>query len=473
MRERTVAALAADVGGVLRTAGGKDETVRGMATDSRAVAKGDAFVAMRMADFDSHRFVGNAADAGAVCALVEVGADVATSLPQAFSLVDVANPLGALSVLASLERDALSATVIGVTGSTGKTCTKDFTAAAIGARRSVAASPESFNNEIGLPLTLLSVPPGTEAVVCEMGARGIGHIRALCDVARPQIGIVTNVGPAHLELFGTLENVVIAKGELVEALPENGTAILNGDDPLVRDFDRRTPATVLRFGLEAGADVAAEDLLVDTETGRARFRLRTPWGSADVHLHVPGEQMVPDALAAAAAAGTLGVEPAAAAEALNDASVSGGRMQVVRTADGVTIVNDAYNANPTSTAAALRAARTMAGDGRWVAVLGEMAELGPFAAAEHERIGELLAGLDVGELVVVGPWGEAMATAAVGAGLPAGRVHPTADPSEAEAVVRSIMRPGDVVLIKASRVVGLRRIAEELGGPAVQEVSGP
>jgi UDP-N-acetylmuramoyl-tripeptide--D-alanyl-D-alanine ligase len=183
--------------------------------------------------------------------------------------------------------------------------------------------------------------------------------------------------------------------------------------------------------------------------------------------------MVPDALAAAAAAGTLGVEPAAAAEALNDASVSGGRMQVVRTADGVTIVNDAYNANPTSTAAALRAARTMAGDGRWVAVLGEMAELGRFAAAEHERIGELLAGLDVSELVVVGPWGEAMATAAVGAGLPAGRVHATADPSEAEAVVRSIMRPGDVVLIKASRVVGLRRIAEELGGPAVQEVSGP
>jgi UDP-N-acetylmuramoyl-tripeptide--D-alanyl-D-alanine ligase len=446
--------------------------VRGVATDSREVSAGDAFVALRMADFDSHRFVAAAAGAGASCAVIESGAGIEGELPSAFPLVDVPDPLGALSVLASKERDELPATFLGVTGSTGKTCTKDFTAAAIGSMLSVAASPESFNNEIGLPLTILDVRPGTDAVVCEMGARGIGHIRALCEVARPSIGIVTNVGPAHLELFGSLENVVIAKGELVEALPADGTAVLNGDDALVSGFDARTSASVLRFGLGPSSDVSAEDMAIDGESGLATFRMRTPWGAADVRLSVPGEQMVPDALAAAAAAGVLGVEPEAAAAGLGHAAVSGGRMQVLRTADGVTIVNDAYNANPTSMAAALRATRAMAGDGRWVAVLGEMAELGPFADEEHARIGEQLAALGVDELVAVGPWGAAIGTAAVRAGLRADRVHAADDPAEAERVVRSLMRAGDVVLVKASRVVGLRRIGEALGRPAVAEGSG-
>src|SRR4029077_5086675 len=219
------------------------------------------------------------------------------------------------------------------TGSTGKTCTKDFTAAAIGATLSVAASPESFNNEIGLPLTILSVAPGTEAVVCEMGARGLGHIRALCAVARPSIGIVTNVGPAHLELFGSLENVVIAKGELVEALPTDGTAILNGDDALVSGFDARTSASVLRFGLGPSSDVSAGGGPVDPGAGRADFRMRTPWGAADVRLPVPGEQMVPDALAAAAAAGVLGVAPEAAA-ARRGAAGGGGAGGAGRRAGG-------------------------------------------------------------------------------------------------------------------------------------------
>jgi UDP-N-acetylmuramoyl-tripeptide--D-alanyl-D-alanine ligase len=183
--------------------------------------------------------------------------------------------------------------------------------------------------------------------------------------------------------------------------------------------------------------------------------------------------MVPDALAAAAAAGVLGVEPAAAASALAHATVSGGRMQVVKTADGVTIVNDAYNANPTSMAAALHASRAMAGNGRWLAVLGEMAELGPFADEEHARVGRQLAALDADGLVAVGPWGAAIGTAAVRAGLPADRVHPATDPAEAERVIRSLMRSGDVVLVKASRVVGLRKVGEALSRAAgVMEGSG-
>jgi UDP-N-acetylmuramoyl-tripeptide--D-alanyl-D-alanine ligase len=472
VRARTIAELAVDVGGDLRPGGGADRRVLRVVTDSRDVSDGDAFVALRMTDFDSHRFVGAAAAAGAVCAVVEAKAALDEGLPTDFAIIDVPDPLAALSILASKERDELSATFLGVTGSTGKTCTKDFAAAALGASLSVAASPESFNNEIGLPLTILSVPPGTQAVVCEMGARGIGHVRALCEVARPGVGIVTNVGPAHLELFGSLENIVIAKGELVEALPADGTAVLNGDDELVRDFDRRTEASVLRFGLDPSNDVAAEDVEVDGATGLASFRMRTPWGAADVRLSVPGEQMVPDALAAAAAAGALGVGPDAAASALGHAAVSGGRMQVVRTDDGVTIVNDAYNANPTSMSAALRAASAMAGDGRWLALLGEMAELGPFADEEHARVGAQLARLRVDELVAVGPWGAAIGTAAVGSGLAADRVHHAADPAEAERIIRSLMRPGDVVLVKASRVVGLRKVGEALSRPAVGQGSG-
>ena len=473
MRPRTVAELAVDVGGEVRAPGGTEARVCGVAADSRLARPGGAFVALRTREFDSHRYVADAARRGAVCAVVESGAGVHGDLPSAFPLIEVPNPLAALAALATRERGALSATVVAITGSTGKTCTKDFTAAALGTRLRVAASPESFNNEIGLPLTILSVPQDAEAVVCEMGARGIGHIRALCDVARPHVGIVTNVGLAHLELFGSFENVITAKGELVEALPPGGTAILNGDDPVVTAFDRRTQAGVLRFGTGARADVRAEAVAVDSG-GRASFSLRTPWGSAEVRLPVPGEQMVPDALASAAAAGVLGVDPAEAAEGLGSAAVSAGRMEVFRSRDGVTIVNDAYNANPTSTAAALRAARTMAGDGRWLAVLGEMAELGPFAPAEHDRIGALLARLGVDELVVVGPWGRAMADAAERGGLAPERVHACAGPEEAERVARSLMRPGDLILVKASRVVGLRRVAESLRGPAgVAEVSEP
>jgi UDP-N-acetylmuramoyl-tripeptide--D-alanyl-D-alanine ligase len=473
VKPRTVVELAAQVAGEIRAPAGTHARVCGIAADSRLVRPGDAFVAVSAREFDSHPYVADAARRGAVCAVVESGARVHGDLPSGFPLIEVPEPLAALAALATRERGALSATVVAITGSTGKTCTKDFTAAALGARLRVAASPESFNNEIGLPLTILSVPDDAEAVVCEMGARGIGHIRALCDVARPHVGIVTNVGPAHLELFGSLENVVTAKGELVEALPPAGTAILNGDDPVVSAFDRRTRAGVLRFGTAASADVRAEAVAVDS-AGRPSFSMRTPWGSAEVRLAVPGEQMVPDALAAAAAAGVLGIDPADSAEALGSATVSGGRMEVFRTGEGVTIVNDAYNANPTSTAAALRAARTMAGDGRLLALLGEMAELGAFAADEHDRIGAMLARLGVDELIVVGPWGKAMADAAERGGLAPERVHASADPDEAERTARSLMRPGDLVLVKASRVVGLRRVAESLRGPAgVAEVSGP
>jgi UDP-N-acetylmuramoyl-tripeptide--D-alanyl-D-alanine ligase len=369
----------------------------------------------------------------------------------------------ALLGLAAEERSGLAATVVGITGSTGKTCTKDFAAAVLGGRFDVLASPASFNNEVGLPLTLLSAGDGTEVVVCEMGARGVGHVARLCRVARPAIGIVTNVGVAHLELFGSRKNIVRAKAELVEALPADGVAVLNVDDPVVRGYALRTAARVVTFGLAQEADVRAEEVALG-EDGRATFTLAASGVRQHVELAVPGAHMVPNALAASACGIALGVTPAECATALKDARVSAWRMETFTTGDGVRVVNDAYNANPTSVRAALQSLRWMARPpSRAVAVLGPMAELGPISRTEHERVGELVARLGVDRVLAVGPEARAIAVAAVREGVEPESAVALEDAAAALADLRAWLRAGDVVLIKGSRVAGLERLAQALG----------
>jgi UDP-N-acetylmuramoyl-tripeptide--D-alanyl-D-alanine ligase len=329
-------------------------------------------------------------------------------------------------------------------------------------RFTVAASPASFNNEVGLPLTILSATEATEAMVCEMGSRGPGHIRLLCDVARPRVGVVTNVGVAHMELFGSGEALRNAKAELPEALGSDGIAILNGDDDVVRSYAERTAAqTVVLFGTRDDTEVGARGISVSPDSGSAEFELVTPSGSAPVRLSVPGEHMVSNALAAAAVGWSLGVTADVAAHALGRASVTAGRMQVVRVG-GVRLVDDAYNANPTSMAAALKAARWMAGDSRCVAVLGHMAELGPIADEEHARVGELVARLGIDELVVVGREARLIAVAAEREGVEPDRIHRCDDVSQAIDVVSDLVRPGDLILVKASRVARLERVVQAL-----------
>jgi UDP-N-acetylmuramoyl-tripeptide--D-alanyl-D-alanine ligase len=339
----------------------------------------------------------------------------------------------------------------------------------------VVASPASFNNEVGLPLTILRADGDTEALVCEMGSRGPGHIRLLCEVARPRIGVVTNVGVAHMELFGSREVLRDAKAELPEALPEDGVAVLNADDPVVRRFESRTPARrVVFFGASADADVTAASVDVSPATGRVTFDLVTPDGSARLQLPVPGEHLVADALAAAAVGWALGVAVEACAEGLAAAPISGGRMETVD-AGGLRIVNDAYNANPTSMAGALKTARSMAGTGRCIAVLGPMAELGPIAHAEHERVGELVARLGIDVLVAVGPEARLIAAGAKREGFEPDQTFVCEDVGEAIDAIRTLARPGDLVLVKASRVARLERIAEALAdeaGAASSHVQG-
>jgi len=450
--------VASAVGGTVLPGAAGDTVVHGVTVDSRSVSAGDLFVALVGDRVDGHGFVDAALSGGASAALVRTG----SSAGGLGAVVEVPDTATALLDLARAERSQLNAIVVGITGSTGKTCTKDFAAAVLGRRYEVVASPASFNNEVGLPITLLSADERTEAIICEMGSRGPGHIRLLTEIARPVVGVVTNVGVAHMELFGSPGVLRDAKAELPESLGADGTAVLNADDPVVAGFAGRTAARVILFGDGAGAEVRAADVITNRSTGRSRFRLHTPAGSAVVSLPAPGEHMVANALAAAAVGWALEVPVESVAEGLGSAEISGGRMEVRDAPGGFRVLDDAYNANPTSMAAALRAARWMAGGGRCIAVLGPMAELGSIAADEHERIGELAARLRIDVVVTVGAEAELIAAGAEREGVEPDRVIRCDGVEDAVRALAGIVAPGDLVLVKASRVARLERVAAAL-----------
>ncbi|MGH2686973.1 MAG: UDP-N-acetylmuramoyl-tripeptide--D-alanyl-D-alanine ligase [Actinomycetota bacterium] len=452
MRTRRLSEIAATTGGALR---GADAVVGGVSSDSREVREGDLFVAIAGDTVDGHDFLEDAGGRGAAGALVT--REAASPVP----LVVVDDTVIALLTVAEDERTAMGARVVGITGSTGKTSVKDLASGVLATRFRVTSSPRSFNTEVGVPLTLLNAPPDAEALVLEMGSRGLGQVAALCRVARPEIGVVTGVGPAHMEMFGSLQVVADAKAEMVESLTDGGTAVLNADDPVVSRFDSRTSARVVRYGVDPTADVRAEDLELDP-LGRPSFTLRTPEGVERVELPMSGEHMAGNALAAAAVGVALGVSPSDCAAGLKDARLSPWRMELLEGAGGIRILNDAYNANPTSTAAALKTAKWMARGGRCIAVLGEMAELGDESDEQHERIGELAVRLRIDRLVVVGPGARRIARGAVREGMEADLVTAVVDVEEAVGAVRALAREGDVVLLKGSRVAGLERLAEAL-----------
>ncbi|MEZ5179085.1 MAG: UDP-N-acetylmuramoyl-tripeptide--D-alanyl-D-alanine ligase [Acidimicrobiales bacterium] len=335
---------------------GRPAEVDGVAIDSRLVEPGQLFVPL-VAERDGHDFIGAAIAAGARVYLTSGPIEAATAI-----LVE--DTAAALTDLGAHARDRLSGAVVGVTGSVGKTSLKDLLAAVGATTWRTSASRGSFNNELGVPLTLANAPDDTELAVVEMGARGRGHVALLCDVARPTVGVVTVVAGAHLEQFGSLDEVAVAKSELVAALPAEGFAVLNADDHRVAAMAGVTPATVVTFGV-AGGEVRAEDVVLDADL-RARFALRSPWGDAEVHLGVAGAHQVVNALGAAAAALALGAEPEAVAAGLGDGRLSAMRMDLQTRTDGLRVLDDTYNANPTSMVAALGAlaALDLGGNGR-------------------------------------------------------------------------------------------------------------
>jgi UDP-N-acetylmuramoyl-tripeptide--D-alanyl-D-alanine ligase len=451
MIPRPLSTIAREVGGRLD---GGDVEITHVVTDSRDARPGALFVALHGERDDGVRFVSDAFRMGAAAVMMPDG--VAAPGPS----VAVPSTGNALLRLGAAERAHVTQCV-GVTGANGKTSTKDMTAAVVSRRHRTHASPNSFNNEIGVPMTLLGAPPGTEVVVAELGARRKGDVAMLCDIAQPGIVVVTNVGVAHLEVFGSWEAIVEASAEPVDAVAPDGWAVLNADDPVVAGFRSRCAGSVMTFAVHAEADVRASGVAIDDD-GLASFDLIVGDERASVTLAVPGEHMVPNALAAVAVGCILGVPLEACAAALGTATISHWRMETFTTGDGVRVINDAYNANPESMAAALKVARVMARDTRLIVVLGHMAELGPIAGEEHARLGDLAARLRIDRVVAVGPLAEPIAVAALREGVEPDNVAAYDDPADALADVRAHARAGDVVLVKGSRVAGLEVLAEAL-----------
>jgi UDP-N-acetylmuramoyl-tripeptide--D-alanyl-D-alanine ligase len=448
-----LAEVAAIVGAAQAPAGAVTGAVR---IDSRAVQPGDLFVALRGEQTDGHAFAAAAVEAGAVAVLAE--------RPATDRDLVVPDALAALQALATevFRRD--QPLTFGITGSSGKTSTKDLLAQVLADFGPTLAPVGSFNNEIGLPLTATQRTSETAYAALEYSARGIGHIAFLCDIARPHVAVVLNVGSAHLGEFGTVENIAVAKGELVEAA--TSLAVLNADDPIVRAMAARTSHPVIMFGMSPQADFRAVDVTVDTE-GRSAFRLETRHGEATVRLQLRGSHQVSNALAVAAAVVGAGVtsDVGAVAELLGRArAVSRWRMEVTERADGVTVVNDAYNANPDSVLAALQTLAAMSDGGtrRTWAVLGPMAELGPAATQAHLDVGRAAVRLDVSRLVVIGSAAAGIHAGAVAEGARDGELVQVDDVDAAIALLQAELRAGDVVLVKASRSAGLERVAAAL-----------
>jgi UDP-N-acetylmuramoyl-tripeptide--D-alanyl-D-alanine ligase len=460
----TVGEIAAIVGGIVQGVDPELPVTGKVEFDSRRVAPGDLFLAFVGERADGHDFAEAALSAGATAVMTT------RSIPSG-SIV-VVDPIEAITALAKAAARRLTARVIGITGSSGKTSTKDLVAQVLSHRGITVAPPGSFNNELGYPYTVLLADERTEFLILETSARRIGHIAQLADIAPPQIGVVLNVGSAHVGEFGSVAAIAQAKGELIEALPDaatGGVAVLNADDPLVLMMAARTHARVVRVGEHRNADIRGEDISID-ESGHAHFTLVVGDERAPVDLQLFGEHHVANALAAAGVATVCGMSPAEVAEALSQASVqSRWRMEVTELHGGITLVNDAYNANPESMRAALKALAIMSRGRRSVAVLGHMAELGVDTAAEHDSLGRLAVRFDIGHLIAVGEQAKPIAHGAALEGSWNGESEWVADTVSAVSRLAEILEPGDVVLVKGSRSAGMESVAEAIAvrrGPA-------
>jgi UDP-N-acetylmuramoyl-tripeptide--D-alanyl-D-alanine ligase len=455
------AALALTADELLRLTGGRliarsDRLVRGAAVDSRIVTPGELFVALPGERTDGHLHLGQAVERGAAALLVtRQPVD-----PNAFgdvTIIRVTDALAALGAVATGWRDRFDPLVVGVTGSIAKTSTKEAVAAVLGATRRTLKTEGNQNNEIGLPLTLMRLGPEHDAAVLEMGMYVSGEIADLAAMARPSIGVVTAVQPVHLSRIGTIEAVERAKGELLEALPADGNAVLNADDPIVTRMGARTVARVVRYGFSETADVRATDVTSEGTAGM-RFQLRTPAGARSVTIPTLGRLSVHNAAAGAAVGLAGGLDLDTIAGALEGGWSAPHRVELVRLR-GATIIDDSYNASPGSVIAALDLLGEL--PGRHVAVLGEMLELGDAHESGHREVGDVAGGI-ADLLIVVGADASGIVAGAIDGGIDPTSVHVAADAEAALDTLRPRLRDGDVVLVKASRGIGLDRLVDAL-----------
>ena len=434
-------------------AGNPDAMVSRVSTDSRTLQAGDLFVPLRGENFDGHRFIEQAGKRGAVGAMVEANWNGAT--PASFALVRVADTLVGYQTLAANYRASLPLKVVAITGSNGKTSTKDFVASVLSRKFRVTKTEGNFNNHVGLPRTMLAANREDEIAVWEMGMNHPGEIAALAKLAGPGVAIITNIGVAHIEFMGSREAIAREKGSLAEAVTESGTVILNADDPFSESIAKRTAAKIVLAGIENGS-VRAVDI-TQSATG-SEFTILEGAHRSRAQLPVPGIHMVQNAMLAVAAGRVFGVSLEECAVGLASTALTKARLQIIEI-DGIQFIDDSYNANPDSMKAALRTLVELDSDGRRIAVLGEMGELGAESERGHREVGAAAAALRVDELIAVGAMGATIARAAQKAGVKKSAAVNSQE--EAAALLEKNATAGDLVLVKGSRAARMERVLEE------------
>ncbi|MDI9569625.1 MAG: UDP-N-acetylmuramoyl-tripeptide--D-alanyl-D-alanine ligase [Pseudomonadota bacterium] len=466
--------LAATGGGLLSGPKTGEVLFRGISTDSRKCREGNLFIALAGKNFDGHDYLAQARRQGAAGVLVHRRTAL---IPDGIPVIVAGDTLRALGDLASWWRRLFRATVIAVTGSSGKTTTKEMIAAIMARRGKILKTEGNFNNLIGLPLTLLRMRPDDATAVLELGTNTPGEIARLTRIARPDIALITNIGPAHLEGFTDLAGVAAEKKDLFRGLPAKGTMIVNRDDPFLREEGRDWSGGVVTFGLHGGADVYADGIIPAriSEVGAAdrdggggvdrpgtRFTLHLGEERQEMVLPVPGGHQLVNALAAAASAWAAGADRTDIALGLGGFTPPSGRMEIVALDNGAFVINDAYNANPASVREALRTLQLLKGRGRGIAVLGDMLELGDGEAAWHEEIGALLADVGVARVYLQGRLSGATAAGASKRGLPTTAIIVAADREEIVRDLRAYLRTGDWVLVKGSRRLEMDKVTAAL-----------
>lgn len=445
--------------------GAENTEITGVCIDSRIIKEGDIFFPFAGKNVDAHQFILEALKKGASCSMATGDWFVPVDFPQDKCLIKVNNISEALQKLASYYRQQLNTPyIIGITGSNGKTTTKDLIASVVKEKYKTLKTQGNYNNEIGVPLTLFGLTKEHQVAVVELGMRGLGEITELTEIVHPNLGVITNVGETHLEILGSKENIAQAKGELVEAIPQAGWVILNADDPLVAAMANKAKGTVIFYGLEKEAQIRAYNVQSLGEQGMS-FILVADSEQIEIELPLLGYHNIYNALAAAAVGKTLGLDLATIKHGLENVELTGMRLEVIETTQRIKIINDAYNASPASMKGALRILRDISLErgGKAAAILGNMYELGEYTQEAHRSIGRLVAELGVDFLITVGDLASEIAQGAIDAGMDKGKV--VVCNSNQDTLNRlPLFKKGDTVLIKGSRSMKMEEIVESFRG---------
>jgi len=446
--------------------GPEEIKINNISIDTRTLKQSDLYVPLRGENYDGHKFISDALLRGSCGFISERWDDrfkdaLRESIRNSTIVVIVKDTLAALHALAGHIRKKLEAEVVGITGSTGKTCTKDMISNILSRQYNVVSTKKNYNNEIGVPLTVLKADQETQVLVIEMAMRGLGQIRELAEMVAPRIGLITNVGKTHFELLGSEEKIAEAKSELIQVIPPEGLVILNADDKWTGKLSDMSAAPVITYGMSEDAGIRAVDVEVDKE-GQPSFKVETTGGGLSLSLPFPGRHNIYNALAAYAVASEMGVSQLDIKKGLETSVLSEMRMQVFTTSDGITVLNDAYNANPTSMKAALTALSDMAQDKRKAVILGDMLELGNLEAMAHFKIGELVSDIGAELLITVGTRSRRIAEGALSKGMNPNAVIQCQETEEAKKALIENIRPGDIVLVKASRAMELEKVVNAL-----------